>query len=111
MVQPIAWPSVTLGSGLKITFRLAYSAYYQLSRWGIEIDKATVIELAAAAAGEFDAAGKWRSAGFVRPIDFADMLEPGDEAAISEAVVDALKKVLPEAVLSVQPIPAATEAE
>ncbi len=104
-IQAIEWPKAILG-GREFTFRLSYAAYVQLARWGKSVATATVLELGAACAGNFDAAGKWRSEGFDRPIDLADIMESQDESKLSDAVVAALKKVLPEAEVSLQPIPA-----
>lgn len=104
-VQPIKWPSVVI-AGRSLTFRVSYSSHYQLARWSKNVATATVLELAAASAGTFDEAGKWHSEGFERPVDLADMMTQEDEPLVSEAVLSALKKALPEAEFSVPPIPA-----
>lgn len=110
-VQPIKWPSVTLAGGQTLSFRLSYAAHFQLAQWGKNVATASVLELAAAAAGTFDPlTGKWRSEGFQRALDLADIMEGSDEALISEAVIEAVKKALPEAEVSVQAIPAETTA-
>ena len=110
-VQPIIWPSVKLAGGQQLTFRMSYAAHYQLARWGKNIATATVLELAAASAGNFDPiTGKWRSEGFERSVDLADLMELEDNQPVTDAVLEALKKALPEADLSVQAIPASSEA-
>jgi hypothetical protein len=106
-VQPIKWPSVTLAGGQMLTFRLSYAAHFQLAQWGKNVATASVLELAAAAAGSFDPiTGKWRSEGFQRALDFADIMEPADEPLVTEALIEAVKKAVPEAEISVQAIPA-----
>ena len=102
---PIEWPTVVLACKRSFTFRLSYSANYQLARWGKNIGDATSIELAAAMAGEF-VEGKWRSAGFERAIDLADIMEREDELPIMEAVTASIKKAFPEQVeVSLQAVP------
>lgn len=105
-IQPIAWPVVKLGD-FSLTFRVAYAAHFQLAQWGKNIASATILELAAASAGRF-VDGKWRSEGFPRAVDLADLMEDGDESRINAAVLDALKKAYPEAEIALQPNPAKT---
>lgn len=107
--QPIDWPSVTIG-GKRFTLRFAYSAYYQLTKWGKNIATADVLEMAAASAGTFDKEGRWHSAGFSSALDLADMIEGDEGAALLEAVAEAVKKAVPEAAVTVQPIPAPIDA-
>jgi hypothetical protein len=105
---PIEWPTISVGSGKEkreFTLRMSYAANYQLTRWGVNTAKATAIELAAAMAGQF-VDGKWRSEAFARPQDLADLMEPTDEQGLLEAVLAALVKASPEAVVSLQPVPA-----
>ena len=102
--QAIQWPEITV-SGRKFTLRFSYAAQYQLTRWGKTLADATAIEIAAACAGSFDASGKWKSEGFEKPIHFADMMEPGDEAALIEGVLQSIKKAFPEVEVSARPTP------
>jgi hypothetical protein len=107
--QAIVWPEITVG-GRKFTLRFSYAAQYQLTRWGRTLtstmpDSATWLEIAAASAGSFDASGKWTSEGFARALDFADLMEPGDEMPLMEAVTAALKKASPKPEVSAQPVP------
>lgn len=102
--QAIAWPEISV-SGRKFTLRFSYAAQYQLTRWGKTLADATAIEIAAACAGTFDASGKWKSEGFEKPIHFADMMEPGDEAALIEGVLSCIKKAYPEVEVSARPAP------
>ncbi len=102
--QAIQWPEISV-SGRKFTLRFSYAAQYQLTRWGKTLADATAIEIAAACAGTFDASGKWRSEGFDKPIHFADMMEPGDEAALIEGVLQSIKKAFPEVEVSARPVP------
>ncbi len=102
--QAIQWPEITV-SGRKFTLRFSYAAQYQLTRWGKTLADATAIEIAAACAGTFDASGKWRSEGFDKPIHFADLMEPGDEAAVIDGVLSAVKKAYPEVEVSARLTP------
>lgn len=97
--QAIQWPEISV-SGRTFTLRFSYAAQYQLTRWGKTLADATAMEIAAACAGTFDASGKWKSEGFDKPIHFADMMEPGDEAALIEGVLAAIKKAYPEVTVS-----------
>ena len=107
----IEWPKVTIG-GVKdrFTLRYAYAADYQLARWGKNLASANSLELAAAMAGNFDADGNWKSAGFERPVDLADLMLPEDEQPLLKAVGVAVKNRYPELDVTAQPIPGKTEA-
>jgi hypothetical protein len=102
--QAIAWPEITVG-GRKFTLRFSYAAQYQLTRWGRTLADATAIEIAAACAGSFDAAGKWHSEGFEKPIHFADLMDTGDETAVIDGVLAAIKNRYPEVAVSARPTP------
>jgi hypothetical protein len=102
--QAIQWPEITV-SGRKFTLRFSYAAQYQLTRWGRTLADATAVEIAAACAGAFTPDGKWKSEGFEKSIHFADLMMPGDEAAVIEAVIDAVKKAYPELAVSARPVP------
>ncbi len=102
--QAIQWPEITV-SGRKFTLRFSYAAQYQLTRWGKTLADATAIEIAAACAGSFDASGKWKTEGFDKPIHFADLMVPGDEAAVIDGVLSAVKKAYPEVEFSARPNP------
>lgn len=110
---PIEWPKISVGEAKdtrEFTLRMSYAANYQLTRWGKNIANATAIDLAAAMAGSF-VDGKWRSEGFERAQDLADLMTAQDEQGLLDAVLSALGKALPGAAISLQPIPAqATEA-
>ena len=108
---PIEWPKIRVGTGKdarEFTLRMSYAANYQLTRWGKNVGNATAIDLAAAMAGEF-VNGKWRSEGFSRSQDLADMMEPADEQGVLDAVLRGLTLAQPEAVISLQPVPAVVE--
>jgi hypothetical protein len=107
--QPIDWPRVKIG-GKEFTLRFAYSAYYQLAKWGKNIASADVLEMAAAAAGNFDPGGNWHSAGFSSPLDLADLIVGDEGDALLAALADALKKAAPGTETTVQPVPAKSEA-
>ncbi len=105
--QAIDWPEITVG-GAKYTLRVSYASSYQLTLWGKNLASATAVELAAAMAGRFDDSGKWRSAGFERAVDLADLMEPGDETPVIAGCTDAIKKAYPEAEVTAQPVPVTT---
>ena len=105
----IDWPTIKV-AGREFTLRLAYSANYQLARWGKSLTTADSIELAAAMAGSFNALGEWDSAGFKSGLALADLMQPGDEALVMQAVADALKKAYPELEVISQPGPGTTDA-
>jgi hypothetical protein len=107
-IQPIEWPVMEI-AGRKLTFRMSYSAHVQLARWGTDINRASILEAAAAMAGTFDRNGKWRSEGYERPIDFADLMERGEEQRLLEVVTEALKKAYPELTASAKPVPVMVE--
>lgn len=94
--------------GRRFVLRYAYAARYQMTRWGKNLGDATGIEIAAACAGEF-VNGQWRSTGFERALDFADLVGEGEEIAIIEAVSEALKKAYPETTISTRTIPGETD--
>ncbi len=102
----IDWPSVTIG-GQTFTLRFSYAAYYQLAKWGVSLGTADTVELAAASAGQFSKSGDWKPHGFTRALDLAALMTEADEATLIQAVTEALKKVVPEAAISAQQIPAA----
>jgi len=98
--QVIDWPQITVG-GRSYMLRLSYAASYQLTSWGVTVNTANMIQLAAAMAGNFDKDGKWHSAGFKNPLDLADAMERTDEAPLIAAVEDAIKKAFPDAKVEV----------
>jgi hypothetical protein len=102
----IEWPKITIG-GVKdrFTLRYAYSADYQLARWGKNLASANSMELAAAMAGTFDQDGNWHSAGFERAVDLADLMLPTEETGVVGAVAVAVKNRYPELEVKAQPIP------
>jgi hypothetical protein len=102
----IEWPKITVG-GVKgrFTLRYAYSADYQLARWGKNLASANSMELAAAMCGTFDQDGAWHSAGFERAVDLADLMLPAEERPVVEAVAVAVKNRYPELEVKAQPIP------
>ena len=104
-IQAIEWPVVEI-AGRSLTFRISYSAHVQLARWGTDVSRCTVLELAAASAGTFDKKGKWHSEGYEKSLDFADLMEPSDEPKVVEAVTEALKKAYPELAVLTKPVPA-----
>jgi hypothetical protein len=101
----IEWPKITLACGETFTLRYSYASDYQLVRWGKNLASASTLELAAAMAGEFIAPGKWRSRGFERPVDLADLMAPEDEKPLVEAVMVAVKNRYPELEVFARPIP------
>jgi hypothetical protein len=109
MVQAIEWPEVTLKSGRKLVFRLSYSAHYLLAKWGTSLTEASCLQISAACAGNFNEAGKWKSA-FTSDMELADEMEPEDGEPVIAAGMEALKKALPGAqIQTVTPAPAAPE--
>jgi hypothetical protein len=106
--SPIQYPSITVG-GKQYQLRFAHSAWFQLQQWGYRVGDPNapipIVALAAASAGEVDARGKWKSAGFARPVDLTDEMIDGETLASLEApVLEALGKVAPKADLTlVQP--------
>lgn len=104
--SPVEYPVMTAG-GRNYQLRFGHGAWYQLQSWGFVIGDATrpipILALAAAAAGEVDTTtGKWRSAGFARPLELADAMLPGETLASLDApVLLALEKVAPKATLKV----------
>lgn len=105
----IIWPTVKLACGEILTLRYSYAADYQITRWGKTLATATPLELAAAMAGEFTSPGKWRSRGFERAVDLADIMEPGDETPLVEGVLAAIKNRYPELEISARPAPGKTQ--
>lgn len=111
--SPVAYPTITAG-GQTYQLRFAHGAWYQLQSWGFTLgDPARpipILALAAAAAGQVDALGRWKSAGFARPLDLADAMLTGETLASLDApVLDALKKAAPGATLTVNTPPANEE--
>ena len=108
--SPVTYPSVTVG-GKPYQLRFAHSAWFQLQQWGYQIGNPDrpipIAALAAAAAGEIDSAGKWRSAGFARVLDLTDAMIEGETLSSLDApVLDALGKAAPQAALTVVQPPA-----
>lgn len=112
--QAIQWPTIRVG-GRDWTLRLSYAAHYKLGQWGKTIADATIFEVAAACAGEFDPlTGKWSSADFRRPIDFADLVLPEEAAGlenIADVVTDVIKKAAPGVEVSAAQPPAQVETQ
>lgn len=110
-VQAIQWPTANVGGETK-TLRRTYTTDCQMLAWGFSaVNK--VVPLAAWAAammGTFDAAGKWRSTAWDRWTDMTDALLPEEVEPLIAATAEALKKAVPEATITVQPIPAQIEA-
>lgn len=52
--------------------------------------------------------GKWRSTGFERPLDLADLMEPGDEVDLILKVTIAIKNRYPESEVRVEATPGTT---
>lgn len=110
--SPVAYPTITAG-GRQYQLRFAHAAWFQLQAWnyalGDEKRPIPILALAAAAAGEVDAAtGKWKTAGFSSPLEFADAMLPGETlASLVEPVLQALGKVAPGATLKPETPPAA----
>jgi hypothetical protein len=101
---PIQYPVVTIGGKL-YQLRFAHSAWFLLQQWGYQIGDPNkpipIAALAAAAAGEVDASGKWHSAGFARVVDFTDAMQEGETlASLDEPVLIALKKAAPQSQLT-----------
>lgn len=94
--QAVDWPKVMVG-GRSITLRYSFAAGVQLSAWGKSVidGTASVYEIGAAMAGNFDDAGKWRSIGYPRAIDFADEVQEAEAVPLMEAAREALKKAFP----------------
>ena len=112
--EVVSYPSVTVG-GKSWQLRFAHSAWFQLQQWGYRIGDPDrpipIAALAAASAGEVDASGKWRSAGFARVVDFTDLMQDGETlSSLDTPVLEALGKAAPKATLSVVQPPAQTEA-
>lgn len=112
--SPVQYPTISVG-GKPYQLRFAHAAWFLLQQWGYQIGDEKhpipMAALAAAAAGEVDAKGKWKSAGFASPLEMLDAMQPEETvASLAEPVLEALKKAAPAADLTVttQP-PAATE--
>jgi hypothetical protein len=94
--QPIQWPTLKVGGETK-TLRFSHSASFQLAKWGFSTQytdslKIPFIALAAAMMGEFDGSGKWRSTGWERPVDLADVMQAEEIPPMVEAVREAMVK-------------------
>jgi hypothetical protein len=106
--SPVAYPTITAG-GATYQLRFAHGAWYQLQAWGFVLGDPAhpipILALAAAAAGVADpATGRWKSAGFARPLDLADAMLPGETlGSLEEPVLLALEKAAPKATLTVVP--------
>lgn len=105
-MKAIDWPTAKI-DGIEYTFRLSYAAHAQLYKWGfssgVDIPDAA---WGAAMAGRFNAAGKWRSAGFATWLEVADALLPEELKEFGAAVVDAIKKAAPDATVNLGAPPA-----
>lgn len=102
---PVIYPSIEVGG---VTYQLRYTttARFLMQSWGFDLRKASDLVWAAAMAG-FDNGGIWRSAGFLTPVDFTDKIPlDQDMTAISNAVVEALKKAAPQATVTLEAPPA-----
>jgi len=102
--SPVDYPSIKVG-GKAYQLRFAHSAWFMLQQWGYRIGDPNkpipMAALAAAAAGEVDAAGRWHSAGFARPVDMLDQMQDGETlGSFDEPVLAALKKAAPKAEVS-----------
>jgi hypothetical protein len=106
--QPVAYPALRIG-GVDYQFRYTQSSKMLLQSWGFGDVSRQVPALvwAAALAGFADVSGKFRSAGFLKPSEFTDQIEPEDDLTpIYEAVTEALKKVAPKATVTLVKPPA-----
>lgn len=108
--SPVAYPTITAG-GQTYQLRFAHGAWFQLQMWGFMIGDPEkpipLLALAAAAAGHVDSNGKWKTVGFTRPLDLADVMLPGETPdSYFPAVMEALGKVAPAAILALNPPPA-----
>ena len=109
-LKAIDWPKASIG-GTEYTLRLSYPAHAQMFRWGFGgVSNIPIAAWAAAMAGWFDNAGKWRSAGFERWVDVADILLDSEREPLTSAVQDAIKKAAPEAIIQAAPLPAGAAA-
>lgn len=112
--SPVSYPCVNIG-GKPYQLRFAHSAWFLLQSWGYAIGDPNrpipIAALAAAAAGEVDASGKWKSAGFARPLDMLDQMVEGETlASLDQPVLEALGKAAPKAELkTLEQPPASTE--
>ena len=109
--SPVVYPTITAG-GRQYQLRFAHAAWFQLQAWnyqmGDEKHPIPILALAAAAAGEVNqATGKWKTAGFASPLEFADAMLPGETlASLAEPVLQALGKAAPGATLTLETPPA-----
>lgn len=108
--SPVTYPLITVG-GKPYQLRFAHSAWFLLQSWGYAIgdekNPIPMAALAAAAAGEITAKGRWKSANFESPLEMLDaMLASETLASLAEPVLEALKKAAPEAQLTVAEPPA-----
>lgn len=109
-MQAIDWPKATIG-GVEFTLRLSYPAHAQMFRWGFGgVGNIPIAAWAAAMAGHFDERGKWKSAGFDRWLDVADVLLDEERDPLTVAVQAAIKKAAPEAIIQAAPLPAGAAA-
>lgn len=104
----ITWPTIRAGKRT-FTLRYSYTSDYLLAKYGVNLASADAIQLAAAMAGEFVPSGEWRSEGFARPIDLADLMSPEDSTPLIEAVGQAVKNRFPELDLKTAPVRETTE--
>lgn len=98
----IQWPAIQVGDE-RFILRYSYSTQYQLASWGKGIGTATNVELAAAMAGRWDERGRWRSAGFAKAVELADLfadldpeIQEQQQTAMLMAITDAIKKAFPD---------------
>jgi hypothetical protein len=109
--SPVEYPVVVVG-GKQYHLKFAHSAWFLLQQWGYVLGdpaRPCPIEvLAAAAAGVIDKKGNWKSAGFSGPLDLLDQMIVGQETLgdLYQPTLEALKKVAPEADLTLATPPA-----
>lgn len=103
--SPVTYPLITVG-GKPYQLRFAHSAWFLLQSWGYQIgdekNPIPMAALAAAAAGETDAKGRWKSANFEGPLEMLDQMNANETlASLAAPVLEALKKAAPDADLTV----------
>jgi hypothetical protein len=112
--SPVQYPTISVG-GKPYQLRFAHAAWFLLQQWGYVIGDANkvipIAALAAAAAGEIDSKGRWRSVGFGSPLEMLDQMTDTETlSSFDGPVLEALKKAAPGADLTVaQQPPAVTD--